>query len=196
MVPSKQNTGKFSIRKATETDLPVLVDFLAKLALHVAGAPPHTLKIEERERLMDALRSSLSDPDKLIVVAESTSTRLVGMGYLYAWRNQGIWEQAGDVELKSGIIDDVWVEPDFRKIGVFSAILRELVAFAESHDIDELVLEYAVSNQEAAATWTRLGFKPTGVRAAAFTTNVRNALAKRQRIRNLQSGSIEQPKGN
>jgi ribosomal protein S18 acetylase RimI-like enzyme len=181
MVPSKQNTDKFRIRNATETDLPVLVDFLAKLALHVAGTSPYTLKTEERERLMNALRASLSEPDKLIVVAELTSTRLVGMGYLYAWRNQGIWEQAGDVELKSGIIDDVWVEPDFRKIGVFSAILRELVAFAESHVIDVLVLEYAVSNKEAAATWTRLGFKPTGVHAAAFTTNVRNALAKRQK---------------
>lgn len=176
---TKRNSEKFSIRNAIVSDLPVLVDFLAKLALHVAGAAPYTLKIEERERLMATLRASLSDPDKLIVVAETPNTRLVGMGYLYAWRNQGIWEQAGEVELKSGIIDDVWVEADFRKLGVFSAILSHLVAFAKSHDIDELILEYAVSNKEAAATWTKLGFKPTGVRAAAFTSVVQNALSKR-----------------
>lgn len=161
-----------------QADLPVLVDFLAKLALHVEGEPADTLKKEERNRLMAVLRSSLSDPDKLIVVAEATNARLVGMGYLYAWRNEDIWEQAGEVELKSGLIDDVWVEPDFRKLGVFSAIIRELVAFAESHHIDELILEYAVSNKEAAAIWTKLGFKPTGIRAAAFTTVVQDALAK------------------
>ena len=180
MVVNKDKANKFTIREAVQADLPVLVDFLAKLALHVAGAPSHTLKKEERNRLMAILRLSLSDSNKLLVVAEATNARLVGMGYLYVWRNQGIWEQAGEVEFKSGIIDDVWVEPDCRKLGVFSAILRELVAFAESHDIDELVVEYAVSNKEAAATWTKLGFKPTGVRAAAFTSVVKDALAKRR----------------
>ncbi len=180
MAVNRDNADKFTIREAVQADLPVLVDFLAKLALHVAGAPHHTLKKEERNRLMAVLRSSLSDPNKLLAVAEASNAGLVGMGYLYVWRNQGIWEQAGEVEFKSGIIDDVWVEPDFRKLGVFSAILRELVTFAESHDIDELVLEYAVSNKEAAATWTKLGFKPTGVRAAAFTSVVKDALAKRR----------------
>lgn len=179
MTAKRINADQVSIRAAQETDLPVLVDFLAKLALHVAGDPPHTLKPAESQRLQAALRVSLADSAKLIVVAETTGGRLVGMGYIYVWRSQGIWEQAGDVEFKSGIIDDVWVEPDFRKLGVFSAILRELLRFAESHHIGELVLEYAASNTEAATTWARLGFKPTGIRAAAFTSDVQQALARR-----------------
>lgn len=64
-------------------------------------------------------------------------------------------------------------------MGIFSAIIRELVEFAELHDVHELILEYALSNKEASAVWTRLGFKPTGVRAAAFTKTVQQALAKR-----------------
>ena len=180
MVITRDNAGNFRIRKAVQADLPVLVDFLARLALHVAGEPPHTLKKEERKRLMATLRSSLSDPGKLLVVAEAGDARLVGMGYLYVWRNQGIWEQSGDIECKSGIIDDVWVEPDFRKLGIFSAILRELLAFAKSHAINELILEYSTSNKEAAATWKKLGFQPTGVRAAAFTSVVQEALEKRR----------------
>lgn len=181
MLVNKDNVDtRFTIRKAAQADLPVLVEFLAKLALHVAGQTPKTLKKEEHKRLMAVLNSSLSDSNKLLVVAEASNGKLVGMGYIYVWRNEGIWEQAGEVEVKSGIIDDVWVEPDFRKLGVFSAILRELLAFAESHDIHELILEYATSNKEAAATWTKLGFKPTGVRAAAFTSVVLDALAKRR----------------
>lgn len=179
MASKQGDTDKFVIRKAVAADLPVLVDFLAKLALHVAGAPPLKLKKNERSRLMGVLRSSLSDPDKLIIVAATTDNSPIGMGYLYISRNQGIWEQAEEAEARSGFIDDVWVEPDFRNQGIFSALLRELIQFAESHDVHELILEYAISNKEAEAVWTRLGFRPTGVRAAAFTQTVQQALAKR-----------------
>lgn len=180
MVVTMGNSDNFVIRKAMQADVPMLVEFLARLALHVVGTSSHTLKKKERNRLMATLQSSLSDPDKLLVVAETDDARLVGMGYLYVLRNQGIWEQSGDVEFKSGIIDDVWVEPDFRKLGIFSAILRELLAFAKSHAINELILEYSTSNKEAAATWKKLGFQPTGVRAAAFTSVVQEALEKRR----------------
>jgi len=179
MVLKKYNTDKIRIRKALQKDLPVIVDFLARLALHVAGESSHTLRKKEKKRLMSVLRSTLSDQNKLIVVAE-VNTKLVGMGSLFACFSQSIWEQTRDIEFKSGIIDDVWVEPDFRKIGVFSAILRELVAFAENHNIEELIIEYAVSNKEAAETWTRMGFNPTGVRAAAFTSVVQKTMAKQQ----------------
>lgn len=180
MARKKSNNDKFAIRKAIESDLPVLVGFLAKLALHVAGAPAQTLKEGEYNRLLEVLRSSLTSRNKLLVVAEAPETGLVGMGYLYVWSNQGIWEQAGEVEFKSGIIDDVWVEPDFRNLGIFRALLRELVTFAETRGVHELILEYSATNKEAKAAWTNLGFTTTGVRAAAFTATVRDALAQRQ----------------
>jgi ribosomal protein S18 acetylase RimI-like enzyme len=179
MTNKKLNSDKFTIREAIEADLPVMVDFLAKLALHVAGAPAQSLKEDEYNRLMNVLRSSLIDQNKLLVVAEAPDTGVVGMGYVYVWCNQGIWEQAGEVEFKSGIIDDVWVEPDFRNLGIFRALLRELVTFAESRGVYELILEYSASNKEAKAAWTKLGFKTTGVRAAAFTSTVREALFER-----------------
>lgn len=165
------------IREAAEADLPVLVEFLVRLALHVSGAPPQTLKEKEHRRLLAVLRSALDDDSKQLLVAEHPEAGLVGMGYVYVWRSQGIWEQAEPVELKSGVIDDVWVEPEFRSRGVFRALLRGLVAFAERHNAHELVLEYSASNKQAKAAWTRLGFKTTGVRAAAFTSTVKAALA-------------------
>lgn len=180
MASSRDKAQPFLIRKATAADLPILVDFLAKLALHVAGETPRNLKTEERDRLLSALSASLVEPDKRLVVAEATDGRLVGMGHLYVWHSQGIWEQAEEEEFKTGIIDDVWVEPEYRKLGIFSAIVKEMVGFADSHEIDELMLEYAVSNKEAAAAWTGLGFKTTGIRAAAFTSTVRERLEKRR----------------
>lgn len=62
-------------------------------------------------------------------------------------------------------------------VGIFPDLLRSLVAFAESRGAYELILEYSASNK---AAWTRLGFKTIGMRAAAFTTSVQEALNSRR----------------
>jgi len=151
---------------------------MIKLAVHVDGGVPQTLKRAERKKLKDLLASALKDEHKLIVVAETPDNGLVGMGDIHIWRSQAIWEQLGDVEFKSGVIDDIWVEPEYRKLGIFRAMLRKLVAFAEEHAVHELILEYSLANREAETTWSKLGFKPTGVRAAAYTANVRKILSE------------------
>lgn len=179
MASKKTSADRYLVREAVEDDLTVLVEFLAKLALHVAGAPHHRLTSDERDRLLAVLRSSLTDGNKQIMVAEVPQVGLVGMGYIYISLDQGIWEQTSHVQYRTGFIDDVWVEPEFRKLGIFPDLLRRLVAFAESHGASELVLEYSATNREAKAAWTRLGFKTTGVRAAAFTSSVQEALASR-----------------
>jgi len=182
MATTGDNIEKLKIREARKADFPILVDFLNKLALHVAGSPPQALKKEERKLLQDNLADALVDDDKLVIVADLPESGVVGMGYIYILRSQGIWEQADEQELNSAVIDDIWVEPDFRKLGIFSALLSELIAFAENRGVQELELEYAATNKEAKATWTRLGFKTTGVHAAASTTTVKEKLAKRRRL--------------
>jgi ribosomal protein S18 acetylase RimI-like enzyme len=176
MAGKRAQKPSFVIREATEEDLPVLVDFLARLALHVSGAAPQVLKEKEQQRLMNVLRSAMDTSSKQVLVADDARAGPVGMGYIYVWRSQGIWQQAEEVEFRSGVIDDVWVEPEFRSRGVFKALLRKLVAFAESHHAHELILEYSASNRQAKAAWTKMGFKTTGVRAAAFTSTVKAAL--------------------
>lgn len=166
----------FAIREAVESDLPVLVEFLVKLALHVADSGPRTLKAEEHRRLMDVLRSALDDEDKRLFVAASPEDGLVGMGYVYVYRSQGIWEQTEPVSYRTGVIDDVWVEPAYRSRGVFRALLKRLVAFAERHNAHELILEYSATNQQARAVWKKMGFEITGVHAEAFTSTVKAAL--------------------
>jgi ribosomal protein S18 acetylase RimI-like enzyme len=163
---------KYKIRKAVEKDLTTLVEFLAKLALHVSGAPPQSLKEDARERLITVLRSAMNDNNKRLLVVDVPKQGLVGMGYVYVLKSQGIWEQTDHDGCESGIIDDVWIEPQFRKMGIFQELLRELVEFAHKRGAHDLLVEYSASNKEAAAAWTRLGFKTLGVRAAAWTSSV------------------------
>lgn len=176
MTGTRAQKPSFAVREASEVDLPVLVEFLARLALHVAGDGPQKLKKKEHQRLMAVLRSALGDENKRLFVAESPEAGLVGMGYVYVWRSQGIWEQVEPVEYRSAVIDDVWVEPEFRSLGVFRALLKRLVSFAESRNAHELTLEYSATNKQAKAVWTKMGFKTTGVCAAAHPSTVKAAL--------------------
>lgn len=164
------------IRKARKVDIPVLIGFLVDLGLHVSGARRKTLSRKAKKRLSDLLSEYFKDTDKFMVVACTPDNKLVGMGNIQIWHTPNLWEEAEEMEQKSGFIDDLWVEPDCRNQGIMGCILAELVDFAESHDIDELILEYAITNEEAAAVWKRLGFYPTGVRAAASTKAVRQKL--------------------
>jgi ribosomal protein S18 acetylase RimI-like enzyme len=173
---TKKTKTTYTIRDATEADLPVLVDFLRKLTLHVAGGPALELKESEYKRLLKVLRAALASPDKRIMVADQPGVGLVGMGDVTVWSSQGIWEQATEVEYRSAILDDIWVEPEYRKSGIFKALLRSLVDFADERGAQDLMLEYSSSNKEAKSAWTRLGFVTTGVRAAAFTHKVKEAL--------------------
>jgi len=176
MTGNRAKKPHFAIREATEADLPVLVEFLIKLALHVADSGPQKLKRKEYQRLMGVLRAALEDESKRLFVADSPEAGLVGMGYVYVYRSQGIWEQVDPEEYRTGVIDDVWVEPEYRGLGIFKALLKRLVAFAEAHHAHDLILEYSATNRQARAVWTRLGFKTTGVHAAARTSAVKAAL--------------------
>ena len=170
------NKQTFKVREATETDVPTLVDYLVELGLHVSGEDRRTLTREAEQRLEEFLREYIHDEAKYMVVACTARGRVVGMGNIHIWHSPNLWEEAGDLDLKSGFIDDLWVEPACRKKGIMTLMLRELIGFAESHGIEELILEYSLSNKEAAAAWEGLGFRPTGVRAAAWTRNVREKL--------------------
>lgn len=172
----QSSTPAYTIRSATAADLPVLVDFLSKLALHVNGEPELELRESEYQRLHDALAAALTANDKRIVVAEQPGVGLIGMGDVTVWSSQSIWEQATVAEYRSAMLDDIWVEPEYRKTGIFKALLKSLVEFADQRGAHDLVLEYSSSNKEAKSAWTKLGFVTTGIRAAAFTKNVKDAL--------------------
>jgi ribosomal protein S18 acetylase RimI-like enzyme len=69
-----------------------------------------------------------------------------------------IYEHEEHVPNESGKIDDIWVEPNYRRKGLCKKILGELIAFFESNGIDVMVLNYVNGNLEAEAVWRRLGF--------------------------------------
>lgn len=170
--------AKFRIRKMTADDVPELVSFLVKLDAHVAGVDPEHLELTEtgERQLRQRLESFISEPGKRLVVAATAKGRPVGMGNIHIWHYADIWVNPERRGRRSGFIDDIWVEPDFRETGVAREIVTALLDFAEENGISDLTLEYALHSPGSAEFWENLGFKPTGVRAGARLAEVRARL--------------------
>lgn len=167
-----------TVREAEEDDVPTLVGFVVKLDAHVSGADAEALELtpKGRRQIARRLRGYIADPAKLLLVGEASGTGVVAMGDIALWYYEDIWRNPERQGMTAAYIDDLWVEADYRSSGVGRAIVERLVDFAAENDIQELTLEYSASNEEASATWERLGFRTTGVRAAATVTDVRRRL--------------------
>jgi ribosomal protein S18 acetylase RimI-like enzyme len=172
-------TSQFDVRPAKAGDIPTLVRFLINLDAHVAGVAPDVLALTERgeQELQQRIESFIGEPGKRLVVACGPDGELVGMGDIHIWHYADLWLNPERQGLRSGYIDDLWVEPEYRTSGIGRQILEALFEYAAEQEIDELILEYALHNKEAEQYWSRLGFKPTGVRAAASLRDVRARLS-------------------
>lgn len=166
------------LRDAVPDDVPELVGFLIKLDAHVAGVDPEILSLTEtgEQQLRDRMESFIREPGKRLVVAVGEDGHLVGMGNIHIWHYSDTWLNPERRGLRSGFLDDLWIEPDHRGGGLARRIVAELLDFAAREDIQEVALEYALHNPEAEAFWDRLGFRPTGVRASARLSDLRTRL--------------------
>jgi len=170
---------KVSITEAREEDIPQLVELLFHLDAHVSGAPRDALKMtsEGERELANHLRSFLTNAYKRLVVARAARRKIVGMADIALWKQAEVWETPERQGQWYAVIDDVWVEPDYRQQGLSRRMVAELLAFARDRGVDAVQLEYSASNSEAARAWERMGFRPTGIRAAASASDVLARLA-------------------
>lgn len=169
---------EIEIREAVADDVTQLVQFLIKLDAHVAGVSPEVLGLtaEGEQQLRQRIENFIDEPGKLLVVAEEPNGELVGMGNIHIWQFDDIWVNPERQGIRAGHIDDIWIEPGHRGGGLARRIVEALIDFAAEQEINELNLEYALHNPEAEAFWSRLGFRPTGVRASASLADVRAQL--------------------
>ena len=75
-------------------------------------------------------------------------------------------------DAKSGKLDDIWVEPNYRKKGLCKKIFSELVKFFKAKGIEMMVLNFVNGNLEAEAVWNRLGFQSVLTTATAKRNEV------------------------
>ena len=104
----------------------------------------------------DALAEELQNPLAVFYVAEDVEAEsaqgYIGMHHI----------------LDEGYITSLVVHPGRRRAGIASALLQEVVDYAESHHLKRLTLEVMVSNSGAIALYERFGFERDGVRPGFY----------------------------
>jgi ribosomal-protein-alanine N-acetyltransferase len=70
--------------------------------------------------------------------------------------------------LDEGAITNIVVHPGYRRRGVATALLYEVIGYAKKHNISRLTLEVRVSNHAAIALYESVGFEQEGIRPGFY----------------------------
>ena len=159
----------FSIQKATLGDIDHVVRMRLSLQQHMRKNNSRLWQMSKKKisSLPTFYRTAINDLNsRLLIVQEDESKRIVGM----ALGRICIHDEY--VPNKSGRIDDVWIEPNYRRKGLGTKLVLELLKFFKLNDVVAIILEYTKGNVEAEAIWERFGFEPVLTIATANLSNL------------------------
>jgi GNAT superfamily N-acetyltransferase len=152
------------VRAARLEDVDKLASMRLALQQHMRAHNPRLLFMSPQAiaNLSQQYRLHLENPMRRIIVAEDRTGTLIGMA-------MGLIADRHDLEPpRGGRIEDVWVEPDWRRQGLAKQLMDKVLAFFENNGVSTLVLDYSVGNIDAECTWKALGFEP--ILTVAVTT--------------------------
>ncbi len=104
----------------------------------------------------DALAEELHNPLAVFYVAEDVEAERA-VGYI------GMYHV-----LDEGTITNLVVHPGYRRQGIASALLKETIDYARTHDLTRLTLEVRVSNTVAIELYESFGFERDGIRPGFY----------------------------
>lgn len=139
----------YSIRLASLDDAPTLAEFNAAMALE-------TERLElEQERLLGGVEAVLRDPAKgfyLVADEDGSVTGQLMVTFEWSdWRNGVFWW-----------VQSVYVRPDRRGGGIYTALYKEAVRRAQAQgDVCGLRLYVEKDNARAQAAYNKLGMSET-----------------------------------
>ena len=92
------------------------------------------------------------------------------------WAGQLVGYAGMQWVLDEGYVDNLAVDPLFRRRGAASALLRAFFREAEARELAFLSLEVRIGNRGAAALYASLGFREVGVRPGYYLQPPEDAL--------------------
>lgn len=113
---------------------------------------------------LDSITNELNNPLAKYIIAEDLETNEV-IGFV------GIWIIAGE-----GDITNIAVNPKYRKHGVASNLLLNLLDICKSLNCNDITLEVRESNIPAQNLYKKFDFKEEGIRKGYYSDNGENAI--------------------
>lgn len=146
------------VREAQESDRQVLLDFHMSLYQGhrdqvVADEDLPLIAYRDYDRLLaDDLRALLSDRNKHVLLAESGGK---AVGYITG----KLTVEQGRVLPRKGVVEDWYVAPEARGVGIGAALLQELEARFIGAGCDVIESATWTSNENARRVHEALGFR-------------------------------------
>lgn len=141
------------IRKANLNDIEQVTKYgIALLEQHSHFDPYFTPTKTADKVYRNFLEKSLSADDRFLLVAEKNG-KLIGYTAAEIQARSPIFQIT-----KNGYINDVFVEPEYRKLGIARKFLTELKGWFQSKDIDYVELSVLTKNEIGKKAWAKFGF--------------------------------------
>ena len=155
---------KFQIRLATRADLDVISDHRARMFKDMGEVPGEMFETF-RAQSKEALRSMLEHDQYvgwLVTLPDGPGKIVAGAGVTLRRVAPHPQQRAGgNFEIVSGrqaIIQNVFTEPDWRRRGLGTLLMKEIIAWSKQTGIESLVLH---ASEEGRPLYEKLGFVTT-----------------------------------
>jgi len=144
----------FNFRQANVADLDLLLTKTLELHQHEdTGLLPHAEHFESK--LRSWLEHCLGDTNYLFILAYDGQTFAGFVGLTSVINDNGFLKYP----LK-GLIQLLWVEPEFRGLGIAGQLLRMAESCLKDIGVGFIEVNYTASNQLAQSFWQKSGYSP------------------------------------
>jgi len=149
----------FQYHQATETDINTLVEFTNQIHQHEDDGqiPTHQHFIENLQKW---LISEINNSQSLIIIASQAQQTV---GFILA---STVVNDNGFLEYPlKGIIQLLWVEPQFRRSAVADALVSQVEVCFQENQIPYIECSYTANNEIGANFWTNKAYLKTSITA-------------------------------
>ena len=125
------------------------------------------LKFPTKNEMNSVFSEAMSMPYKIqIFMVENKGTPI---GYVNTWIVYSIWSMG-----KSMIIDDLFIHPNYRNMGVGKLVMGYLIDYAEANEFKRIQLHTETDNDIAQKLYKDQGFE--GTEMVVFMKNINDKL--------------------
>lgn len=143
------------IRSATPADVPQVLPMVAKVcALHESwDAAKYGFLPNPELRYKQWLIKLSTDERSVFLVAEHQAT--LGAFLVATVEREIPIYRLGEF----GFIHDIWVEPEYRQVGIAKSMLRQTISSFSQRGVKQIRLDTAVANEAARRLFSSSGFR-------------------------------------
>ena len=162
------------VRAATEHDIPAMLEFAAELREQVVPSGERkrhrSTPTAGRAGLAARYEEALRDPQRHLVVAVADDDVPLGMA-LFSIAPANALLDVPALHVSHAVVAD-----RHKRRGAGKALIAAAAAYADEHDLDQVVVSVHPGSRDANRFFARLGFAPLAVRRVAPTSVVRRRL--------------------